>query len=161
MTTTVFYKPGNILAPLHNYAPHKHQGHPPAPHPKISPFSQKPLDKPPPPCYNTKAVSNSNRIWGYSSAGRALEWHSRGQRFDPAYLHHTKILENHWFSRIFLVLGETDGCYKGNWSTTFLTTLGVDFLHSMWFYYIANLIRSRLMICKFYSTLRQERRIRR
>ncbi len=25
--------------------------------------------------------------WGYSSAGRALEWHSRGQRFDPAYLH--------------------------------------------------------------------------
>ena len=29
-----------------------------------------------------------NKIWGYSSAGRALEWHSRGQRFDPAYLHH-------------------------------------------------------------------------
>ena len=27
---------------------------------------------------------------GYSSAGRALEWHSRGQRFDPAYLHHRK-----------------------------------------------------------------------
>ena len=26
-------------------------------------------------------------IRGYSSAGRALEWHSRGQRFDPAYLH--------------------------------------------------------------------------
>jgi hypothetical protein len=23
-------------------------------------------------------------VWGYSSAGRALEWHSRGQRFDPA-----------------------------------------------------------------------------
>ena len=29
-------------------------------------------------------------MWGYSSAGRALEWHSRGQRFDPAYLHHTR-----------------------------------------------------------------------
>ena len=29
-----------------------------------------------------------NCTWGYSSAGRALEWHSRGQRFDPAYLHH-------------------------------------------------------------------------
>ena len=29
-------------------------------------------------------------IWGYSSAGRALEWHSRGQRFDPAYLHQTR-----------------------------------------------------------------------
>jgi hypothetical protein len=27
--------------------------------------------------------------WGYSSAGRALAWHARGQRFDPAYLHHT------------------------------------------------------------------------
>ena len=25
--------------------------------------------------------------WGYSSAGRALEWHSRGHRFDPGYLH--------------------------------------------------------------------------
>ena len=37
---------------------------------------------------------------GYSSAGRALEWHSRGQRFDPAYLHH-RSLENHWFSRLF------------------------------------------------------------
>ena len=26
-------------------------------------------------------------IRGYSSAGRALDWQSRGQRFDPAYLH--------------------------------------------------------------------------
>ena len=26
---------------------------------------------------------------GYSSAGRALAWHARGQRFDPAYLHHS------------------------------------------------------------------------
>ena len=25
---------------------------------------------------------------GYSSVGRALEWHSRGRRFDPDYLHH-------------------------------------------------------------------------
>jgi hypothetical protein len=30
-----------------------------------------------------KAIMAS--VWrGYSSAGRALEWHSRGQRFDPA-----------------------------------------------------------------------------
>ena len=34
-----------------------------------------------------KLSETANRIWGYSSAGRALEWHSRGQRFDPAYLH--------------------------------------------------------------------------
>src|SRR5476649_2922127 len=27
------------------------------------------------------------RPGGYSSAGRALAWHARGQRFDPAYLH--------------------------------------------------------------------------
>ena len=25
--------------------------------------------------------------WGISSAGRALAWHARGQRFDPAILH--------------------------------------------------------------------------
>lgn len=36
------------------------------------------------------SVPNELNIWGYSSAGRALEWHSRGQRFDPAYLHHEK-----------------------------------------------------------------------
>ena len=30
--------------------------------------------------------------WGYSSAGRALEWHSRGQRFDPAYLHESRTI---------------------------------------------------------------------
>ena len=29
-------------------------------------------------------------MWGYSSAGRAIEWHSIGQRFDPAYLHQTQ-----------------------------------------------------------------------
>ena len=27
-------------------------------------------------------------IWGRSSAGRALEWHSRGRGFDPHRLHH-------------------------------------------------------------------------
>jgi hypothetical protein len=31
-------------------------------------------------------------IRGYSSAGRALAWHARGQRFDPAYLH--QVIEN-------------------------------------------------------------------
>ena len=28
------------------------------------------------------------QTWGRSSAGRALEWHSRGRRFDPDRLHH-------------------------------------------------------------------------
>ena len=30
--------------------------------------------------------------WGYSSVGRALEWHSRGQGFDSPYLHQQKAL---------------------------------------------------------------------
>ena len=41
-------------------------------------------------------------IWGYSSAGRALEWHSRGQRFDPAYLHQLGSLGSIMFSRLSL-----------------------------------------------------------
>src|SRR6201987_1320332 len=28
------------------------------------------------------------RLRGHSSAGRALAWHARGRRFDPAWLHH-------------------------------------------------------------------------
>ena len=28
---------------------------------------------------------------GHSSAGRALRWHRRGRRFDPAWLHHFQI----------------------------------------------------------------------
>ena len=26
-------------------------------------------------------------LWGYSSVGRAFEWHSKGQGFDSPYLH--------------------------------------------------------------------------
>lgn len=38
--------------------------------------------------------------------GRASghQWHLRGQRFYPAYLHH-RSLENHWFSRLFSLCG--------------------------------------------------------
>lgn len=31
-----------------------------------------------------KTQGAKQKARGYSSAGRALEWHSRGQRFDPA-----------------------------------------------------------------------------
>ena len=41
-------------------------------------------------CYNTTVA------WGYSSAGRALDWQSRGQRFDPAYLHQKKDHPDGW-----------------------------------------------------------------
>ena len=42
---------------------------------------------------------NQNRWseYGHSLGGRALEWHSRGQRFDPAYLHQRKTLKPYWF----------------------------------------------------------------
>ena len=32
-------------------------------------------------------------IWGYSSAGRAPALQAGGQRFDPAYLHHSPLGE--------------------------------------------------------------------
>ena len=35
-------------------------------------------------CYTKRAIR------GYSSVGRALEWHSRGQGFDSPYLHQTR-----------------------------------------------------------------------
>ena len=38
-------------------------------------------------------------VRGYSSAGRALDWQSRGQRFDPAYLHQEDtVVERRLFS---------------------------------------------------------------
>ena len=36
----------------------------------------------------SKRCGNIILLRGRSSAGRALEWHSRGQRFDPVRLHH-------------------------------------------------------------------------
>jgi len=36
--------------------------------------------------------------------GRALEWHSRGQRFEPAYLHHN-LSKNPLLKRVFDVSG--------------------------------------------------------
>ena len=38
-------------------------------------------------------------LWGISSAGRALAWHARGQRFDPAILHHTVRTRTQFFTR--------------------------------------------------------------
>ena len=57
-------------------------------------------------------------IWGYSSAGRALEWHSRGQRFDPAYLHHLKEIDWSTFENKVLhwVSCEIQTMYLENWT---------------------------------------------
>ena len=35
----------------------------------------------------THVAGHKLNMWGISSAGRALAWHARGQRFDPAILH--------------------------------------------------------------------------
>ena len=35
----------------------------------------------------THVAGHQPNMWGISSAGRALAWHARGQRFDPAILH--------------------------------------------------------------------------
>ncbi len=31
--------------------------------------------------------SKDNKIWGYSSVGRAIAWHAIGRRFKSVYLH--------------------------------------------------------------------------
>ncbi len=41
--------------------------------------------------------SFATTIWAVSSAGRALPWHGRGQRFDPVTVHHTHILHTAGF----------------------------------------------------------------
>ena len=41
-------------------------------------------------CKSEKCWYYAHLFWGYSSVGRALAWHARGQRFDPAYLHQIK-----------------------------------------------------------------------
>ncbi len=37
-------------------------------------------------------------LWGRSSPGRALEWHSRGSRFDPDRLH---LKDRFFFETVF------------------------------------------------------------
>ena len=54
---------------------------------------QKAIDKSIRLCYNIVVVKNDIHQWGYSSVGRALEWHSRGQGFDSPYLHQQKGLQ--------------------------------------------------------------------
>ena len=43
-------------------------------------------------CSEPNGTMKNKTAWGYSSAGRALDWQSRGQRFDPAYLHQSGAL---------------------------------------------------------------------
>ncbi len=42
----------------------------------------------------SKLSQTADENWGISSAGRALHWQCRGQRFDPAMLHHKEKSES-------------------------------------------------------------------
>ena len=57
------------------------------------------------PCYN------SFRTWGYSSVGRALASHVRGQGFDSPYLHQ---LTKDPIVRVFFLSSRADGGDKGS-----------------------------------------------
>ena len=76
---------------------------PPRPPKSFSNFFQKTIDKLAL-CDIIAKLSETqcNQIWGYSSAGRALEWHSRGQRFDPAYLHQKGLISKEIGSFFFV-----------------------------------------------------------
>ena len=56
-------------------------------------------------------------LWGCSSLGRALEWHSRGSRFDPDHLHQEK---KHDVSRAFCFIRQ------GRFGLTLLPHSGVS-----------------------------------
>ena len=48
---------------------------------------KKAVDNSPFSWYNNTRRQGRHRLWGISSAGRALAWHARGHRFDPGILH--------------------------------------------------------------------------
>ena len=60
---------------------------------------KKAVDNSPFSWYNNTRRQGRHRLWGISSAGRALAWHARGQRFDPAILHHTVRTRTRFFTR--------------------------------------------------------------
>lgn len=47
----------------------------------------------------TKFCATIIKLWGHSSVGRALEWHSRGRRFDPDYLHQERTIRTLLFQK--------------------------------------------------------------
>ena len=60
---------------------------------------KKAVDNSPFSWYNNTRRQGRHRLWGISSAGRALAWHARGQRFDPAILHHTVRTRTRFFTK--------------------------------------------------------------
>ena len=66
----------------------------------------------------------TRQLWGISSAGRALAWHARGQRFDPAILHQkSTVLRLKYGAFLFDFLEATEKIsqksdFAGAWTAT-------------------------------------------
>ena len=51
----------------------------------------------------------TRQLWGISSAGRALAWHARGQRFDPAILHQKSTILHVKYGAFLFCLNQNGG----------------------------------------------------
>ena len=76
---------------------------------------QKIVDKKASDCYNNirrqEQQPRKPKIWGISSAGRALAWHARGQRFDSAILHQkSTVLRRKYGAFLFAEADFWGGC---------------------------------------------------
>ena len=59
----------------------------------------------------THVAGHQPNMWGISSAGRALAWHARGQRFDPAILHQkSTVLRRKYGAFLFLFQQKDQEC---------------------------------------------------
>ena len=58
----------------------------------------------------THVAGHKLNMWGISSAGRALAWHARGQRFDPAILHQKSTVLRRKYGAFLFAEAKNGGC---------------------------------------------------
>ena len=58
----------------------------------------------------THVAGHEPNMWGISSAGRALAWHARGQRFDPAILHQKSTVLRRKYGAFLFSAAKNGGC---------------------------------------------------
>ena len=71
---------------------------------------KKAVDNSPFSWYNNTRRQERHRLWGISSAGRALAWHARGQRFDPAILHQKSTVLRRKYGAFLFAEADFWGC---------------------------------------------------